>query len=134
MRFIILVAALLMLPSCALIEAYNMSKFDNHEYGLITKIRTNVIDMKEHCDEYIVVTGKLVTIVIDSRELQNYTENIPSNSEAHKMSSELVVLSKSMADYYLRNNNVSEAFCKAKAGQLEKSTTQIQKVLGNKPR
>jgi hypothetical protein len=133
MKKIILVAAVLALQGCALINAYNMAKFDSNEYQLAVKVRTQSEELQSQCKDQSYVKGAIVGIYFTTKELQNYTQYIPNNPEAFKMSTDLVALTRSTLEMY-QQPIVSEVFCKAKLTQISIAANDIQKVIGKKPR
>lgn len=130
----LILLAMVALQGCALIDAYNMAKFDNNEYGLVANIRTQTENLQQRCKDTPYIKSTLVGIYVSTKELQNYTEHLPNNKEAFKLSSDLVALTKSTVDFYSDKDTVSEVFCKAKLQQITTSANTIQKVIGNKPR
>ena len=122
------------MPGCALIDAYFMAGYDNNEYGLVNKIRTYSELAVEDCSNYDRTkfnTGKIYAYAV---ELKNFTQYIPDNEDANKLGNNLVDLTKQLKEHYAKNTTVSEAFCKLKLQQINRTTEVAQKVIGRKPR
>jgi hypothetical protein len=137
MKKLICVAVFLLLSGCAsiqnLYEAYTMAKFDVNEYQYITRIRTHAQlgsplcgspDVKEHV-KYIFVVAQ---------EYKNYAELIPNNENSFKLATTLTQITDDFAKKYQNNETPSIVYCKAKFMAIERSSENIQKVIGAKPR
>ena len=122
------------LPGCALWDAYFMANYDNIEYGLTNKVRSlselAIDDYKDHQISKENFEGIYFTTI----ELRNFTQYIPNNVDANKLASNLVELSKQGREMYAKSNSVSEAFCRIKLQQINRSAEMAQKVIGSKPR
>jgi hypothetical protein len=133
MRKLLLVALLVILPGCVLINAYNMARFDNNEYMLINTVRTQANLGAAKCG-----TPEVVSVVdniwFKTIELRNYSESIPNNKEAIKMTQELSEIVKGLSVRYHGTEAVSLTYCTTKFSNIEKNATIIQNVIGAKPR
>lgn len=115
-------------------DAFFMAKYDNIEYALTNKIRTLSELAVEDCKDQNKSRDNFEGLYFIAVELRNFTQYIPDNPDANKLSSNLVELSKQGRDLYLKNSNVSESFCKLKLQQINRSAEVAQKVIGKKPR
>lgn len=129
----IIIALVFLLPGCALLDSYNMAKFDNNEYYLINRIRTSALLGKEECGSPIV--KKYVNVIwIKSNEFNSYSESIPNNEETVVMSTALLEITKGLYDKYKKEVTVNKVYCKSKFDLIYKNATTIQNVVGGKPR
>lgn len=133
MKRLILVLALSLLSSCALVDAYRMARFDNNEYMLINTVRTQANLGARKCGTPEVV-AEVDAIWFKTVELRNYSESIPHNQETVTMTQELSEIVKGLSDRYHDTEPVSLNYCTLKFGNIEKSATIIQNVVGDKPR
>lgn len=133
MKKILLISLFLMLSGCVLIDAYRMARFDNIEYMLINTVRTQANLGAAKCG-----TPEVVTVVdniwFKTVELRNYSESIPNNKEAVKMTQELSEIVKGLSVRYHGTESVSLTYCTTKFSNIEKNATIIQNVIGAKPR
>jgi hypothetical protein len=122
-----------LLPGCALLDAYFMAKYDTNEYNLMTEIRTIAETQQSACENS---QGKIVfdMLVFKSTQAANFTQYIPDNEDAHKLSNNVLELAKQGQSAYEKSDNVSPAFCKLKLKQIQRTAETSQKVLGSKPR
>lgn len=133
MKRILLISLLTLLSSCALIDAYRMAKFDNNEYMLVNKVRTQAGIAVDLC-ESTKIKQSVDKVYVSSIELKNYSASIPENQETVKMTAELAEIAKGLSDRYENNDEVSPAYCKIKFKSIESNASTIQKVIGAKPR
>lgn len=133
MKKLILISLLLLLSSCAIVDAYRMARFDNNEYMLINTVRTqaNLGAAKCGTPEVIQVVDNIWYKTV---ELRNYAESIPNNQETIKMSQELAEIVKGLSVRYHSEKEVSLNYCTIKFGTIEKNAVTIQNVVGAKPR
>jgi hypothetical protein len=122
------------LSGCALIDAYFMAGYDNQEYAIITNIRTNAELNAGFCADQVKSKATFEYLHFKSVEFKNFTQYIPDNQDAHKLSDQMVELSKQGKEMYDKNDNVSAGFCKLKLQQINRTAETIQKVIGSKPR
>lgn len=132
----LLLSALLVtsLSGCALIDAYFMAGYDNQEYAIITNIRTNAELNAGLCTDQVKSKATFEYLHFKSVEFKNFTQYIPDNKDAHKLSDQMVELSKQGKEMYDKNDTVSAGFCKLKLQQINRTAETIQKVIGSKPR
>jgi hypothetical protein len=120
----------LSLSGCALFDAYFMAGYDNQEYVLINKIRTQAQVAVKHCDNPQSIKSEVQQIVNTAIEFKNFTQYIPRNPEAYKMAGQMVELTEQIKF----DEKTSPVFCKMKIQQVERNAEKIQQVLGSKPR
>jgi hypothetical protein len=124
MKKILAILITINLSGCALWDIYNMSHFDNNEYGLVNKVRT--IAQSKTCDETTIKNLYFTTL-----ELKNYSQYVNGNNDLSiKMNEDLMKLVTELND---REQPIPSFFCKAKLNIIEKSAERIQQVTGNKP-
>lgn len=133
MRKITLITLVLVLNGCALIDAYRMSRFDNNEYMLVNRVRTQASIAVDLC-ESPKIKQSVDKVYASSLELKNYSASIPENQETIKMTAELVEIAKGLNERYDNSDDVSPAYCKVKFKSIENNASTIQKVIGAKPR
>ena len=133
MKKLLLIGLVALLPSCALYDAYFMAKYDNNEYMLINRIRTQANLGAAKCGKPEVVS-EVDGIWRTTVELKNYSQSIPHNEEATKMSSELAEIVKGLSDRYKGTEPVSMLYCTTKFSSIERNAVTIQNVIGKKPR
>ena len=133
MKKLLVILAVYGLSGCALLDAWNMARFDNNEYMLINKIRTEANLGAAKCGKPEVV-AEVDAIWRTAVEFRNYTQSIPNNAEATKMGSELAEVIKGLSDRYHGTEPVSMFYCTSKFSSIERNAVTIQNVIGNKPR
>jgi hypothetical protein len=133
MKKLLVILAVWSLSGCALIDAYMMARFDNNEYMLINRVRTQANLGAAKCGKPEVVE-EVDSIWRTTVELKNYTQSIPRNEEATKMSAELAEIVKGLSDRYKGAEPVSMMYCTAKFSSIERNAVTIQNVIGKKPR
>jgi hypothetical protein len=133
MKKLLVILAVWSLSGCALIDAYMMARFDNNEYMLINRVRTQANLGAAKCGKPEVV-AEVDSIWRTTVELKNYTQSIPHNEEATKMSAELAEIVKGLSDRYKGTEPVSMLYCTTKFSSIERNAVTIQNVIGKKPR
>lgn len=133
MKKLIVSLSIVFLSGCAILDAYNMAKFDNNEYYLINQVRTSAELGKEQCGQpdakkYVSKTW------VKSNEFYNYSSSIPNNKETVTMSGALVEIVKGLNDKYKNDQEASKTFCEVKYDLILKNALTIQNVVGGKPR
>ena len=134
LKLLIASSIVVLLPGCALWDAYFMANYDNIEYALTNKVRTVSEIAIEDCKDQNKSKDNFEGLYFISVELRNFTQYIPDNVDANKLANNLVELSKQGKEMYAKNTGVSEAFCKLKLQQINRSAEVAQKVIGKKPR
>jgi hypothetical protein len=133
-RLKILLLISLLLPGCALLDAYNMAEYDNNEYYLVNKIRTESEVNINTCSNQKVSSIVFNELYEISTELKNFAQYIPDNEDTFKLASGLVELTKQGKETYDNNDAVSVSFCKLKLKSINRAAEKAQEVIGNKPR
>ena len=133
MKKLTLVALVLILNGCALIDAYRMARFDNNEYMLVNRIQTQAHLGATKCGTPV-AANIADEVWFKTVELKLYSAGIPHNQETVKMTAELNEIAKGLSDRYHSEDEVSPAYCKIKFGNIEKNAVTIQTVIGAKPR
>lgn len=137
LKLLIVSSTLITLTGCSTLtnmwDAYWMAGYDTNEYALITKIRTHAELSNEICTDQEKAKNAFEYIHYKSVEFKNYTQYIPDNQDANKLSEQIVELSKQGKEQYSKGE-VSTGFCKLKLQQINRTSEQIQKVIGSKPR
>ncbi len=129
-------AALLLssaLSGCAVWDAYFMAKFDVNEYQYITRIRTHSQIGAPKCGTPE-VTEHVRYIYTVAQEYKNYAEMIPRNENSFQLASTLTQITDEFYKRYQGDKPPSAVYCKAKFAAIERSSENIQKVIGAKPR
>jgi len=129
MKKLVLIA-LMVLPGCALIEAYNL-KYDVMEYNQITEIRTSAHLAKNKCSDPIEAAGPAILIGTKTLNFANYTQyrsDKPTAAAAVKLNE----IAQGLVEKF-ENIPVSPMFCKIKFEEIEKSAEVMQKTIGAKP-
>jgi hypothetical protein len=134
MKKLLLLIAVLSLNGCALFDAYNMATYDTTEYALVNKIRTQSELSINECKNSMKSQINFIDMHYASIELRNFSQYLPNNNDAYKLSGNLVDLTKQGVEAYDKGSTVSEIFCKFKLQQINRSAETAQKAIGNKPR
>ena len=134
MKKLLLLVAVLSLNGCALFDAYNMATYDSAEYALVNKIRTQSELSINECKNSMKSQINFIDMHYASIELRNFSQYLPNNNDAYKLSGNLVDLTKQGVEAYDKGSTVSEIFCKFKLQQINRSAETAQKAIGNKPR
>ena len=111
-----------------------MATYDTTEYALVNKIRTHSELAVYDCRNSMKSQINFIELHYASLELRNFSQYLPNNIDAYKLSGNLVDLTKQGAEAYDKSSNVSEIFCKHKLQQINRSAETAQKAIGNKPR
>jgi hypothetical protein len=123
----------LTLPGCAWYDAYTMAKFDVNEYQYITRIRTHAQIGMPKCGTPEVV-DEVRYIYTVAQEYKNYAEMIPHNENSYGLADTLTKITDEFYKRYQGDKPPSAVYCKAKFAAIERSSENIQKVIGAKPR
>ena len=134
MKRFVLILALAGLHGCALYDAYMMAKFDTNEYQYITRIRTHASIGLQSCDRPDAAKAEANYIWVVANEYKNYAEMIPHNENSFELASTLTKITDEFHQRYQGDKPVSVVYCKAKFTAIERSSENIQKVIGAKPR
>lgn len=117
-----------------LYDSYFLAPYDNLEYALVNKIRTMAYLSESNCLNKGQVQSDLEGMYFISLEVKNYSQYLPDNKDAVKLTSDLSLLVKGAYDHYQKSDKVSEVYCKAKLKQIYSNAETIQKAIGARPR
>ena len=136
-RLLVLLIAVMSMSGCATLQDtfdyFDMARFDNNEYLLAVKVRTqaNLGARKCGTPEVNAEVSKLWGTTL---ELKNYAESIPNNEETVIMTSELLEIVRGLDNRYnIDKKTVSMKYCTIKFTNIEKNATIITNVIGRKP-
>jgi hypothetical protein len=133
----LIIAMALMLSGCTTVkntwDAYFMAKFDVNEYQYITRIRTHAQLGIPKCGTPEVVEH-VKYIYVAANEYKNYSEMIPKNEDSHRLATTLTDITDDFYKRYQGDKAPSTVYCKAKFAAIERSSENIQRVIGAKPR
>lgn len=131
-------SSVVLLSGCStltnLYDAYFMAGYDTNEYSLITNIRTTSELSIVYCDDQEKSKAIFDNLYFKSVEFKNFTQYIPDNENANKLSADLVKLTEQGKELYNKGSDVSAGFCKLKLNQINRSAEKIQQVIGSKTR
>lgn len=119
----------MLLSGCVVYDAFFMAKYDTNEYGLITKIKT--LSETTECGNKSSVLESAKYMWIYSVELKNFTQYIPRNEKAFEMSTKLTDITKGLHN---KNGDMSMVYCEEKLKVITRTSEDIQRALGSKPR
>lgn len=138
MKKTIVVASIILLTGCStaqkLYDSYFLAPYDNVEYALVNKIRTIAELADKNCSNKQLVQADFEGMYFISVEAKNFSQHIPDNKDATKLTADLSALTKGALDHYQKNEKVSEVYCKAKLKQISSNAETIQKAIGARPR
>ena len=130
----LLIALVVLLSGCSVMDAYLMSHYDTNEYALANDIRSKSFLSESDCNDRDKIVADVKSIYETSYRLEGFSEFTPRNEKATEPTKKLLELSKQLKDYYDTHEKVSEPFCKLKLQQVNKSAEEVQSVLARKPR
>jgi len=120
----LLVFLVILLSGCSSIQsALFVAHYDNNEYGLVNKVRTDALLKK--CDK-----DGVQVMYEDSLQLKNYSQYLPYNDVTIKMNNDLFTL----VDELHQKDTFSLAYCALKLNTISKSAERIQQAIGGEPR
>lgn len=139
MKKIILIPVVFLLTGCApffykIYDSYMLAPYDNIEYGLVTKVRTQAEITEGICTTKDLVENNLDEMYFVAKELKNFSQYIPDNKDSIKLTKDLFELVNSTRNHYLNNKDISAVYCKAKMKQIYSNAETIQKAIGARPR
>jgi len=133
-NILISLALLASLTGCAVIDYFDMARFDNNEYLLAVQVRTQANLGARKCGTPE-VNQEVSKLWSQTLALKNYAESIPYNEETITMTSELLEIVRGLDKRYNIDMKVaSMTYCVNKFGNIEKNATIITNVIGDKPR
>ena len=133
-KLILLLAVVSTLSGCALYDAYFMAKYDSNEYQYLANIRTSAEIGQQYCKDQEASKATAYHIYYKSAELKNYSQFLPSNADAIKMTTNLFKETAGLYDRYNIGAPVSLAYCTNKLKLIERSAKEIQESTGARPR
>lgn len=128
-KLVLSIILTLSLSGCVVFDAMTMSKFDNNEYGLITRIKT--IAETAECGNKDSIAESAKKMWVYSVEFKNYTQYIPQNEKTFEMASKLSEITMGLHN---KHGEMSSIYCEEKLKIITRTTEDIQKALGSKPR
>mgnify|MGYP003348116927 CR=1 FL=1 len=134
MKNLLLIMGLGILPGCAIIDAYLMTKYDPNEYRLISEIRTDAMIAKKDCKDPQKSTYNAVSLANKTQLFEVYSENVPRNDNVIAASKDLNSIAQGLAARYNPFNAPSETFCKIKFESIENNASKMQQTIGARPR
>ncbi len=139
MKKLLLIPVVFLLSGCAplmykLYDSYMLAPYDNVEYSLVNKVRTQAAVTEAVCSTKTTVETNLEEMYFVSRELKNFSQHIPDNKDSIKLTKDLYELVNNTRNHYLNNKEVSAVYCKAKFKQIYSNAETIQKAIGARPR
>jgi hypothetical protein len=134
MKKLFLIAVVVLLQGCAIVDAYLMTGYDSNEYRIITEIRADAQGYKAECANPLTSSANAVAIADKTRLFTMYSQYVPRNTNVQKASSELNAIAQGLSEQYKKTSTVSPLFCKIKFEAIEHSAETMQKVIGAKPR
>jgi hypothetical protein len=133
-KLLIIIGLSILLPGCALVDAYLMTKYDPNEYKLISEIRTDAMLAKKDCKDAQKSTYNAVAIANKTQLFEIYSENVPRNTNVIIAGKELNEIAQTLALRYNPFNAPSETYCKLKFESIEHNATTMQHTIGARPR
>jgi hypothetical protein len=109
-----------LLSGCSI---FFVAHYDNNEYGLVNKVRTDA-ELKNCTKEGVQVLYQ------DALELKNYSQHLPYNDVSVNMADGLFKL----VDELHQKDTINPTYCGLKLNSISKSAEEIQKVIGGEPR
>jgi hypothetical protein len=120
----LILSVVILLSGCSSIQsALFVAHYDNNEYGLVNKVRTDAL-LKNCNKEGIQVMYE------DALQLKNYSQYLPHNDVTIKMNNDLFTL----VDELHQKDTFSLAYCALKLNTISKSAEKIQQAIGGEPR
>jgi hypothetical protein len=137
-HLLILLVAVMSLSGCSTLtdawDYYDMARFDNNEYMLANKVRTQANLGARKCGTPE-VNQEVSRLWETTLELKNYAESIPKNDETVTMTTELLEIVRGLDKRYnIDQKETSMTYCTRKFGNIEKNATIITNVIGKKPK
>ena len=134
MKKLIALLAVSMLSSCAVYDAYMMTKYDSNEYKLAVEIRTDAHLAKTECDNPLASKINAQAIADKTQLFEFYSEHIPRNDNGASASRNLNEIAQGLLKRYNSGDKVSPTFCRLKFEGIEIGAVTVQSVLAKRPR
>ena len=126
-------AIALALSGCSTLMSYNVATFDGGEYDQITNIRVDAMLDQFMCSDPVQMKALVKDLNKEGIKLVIYSQGIPNNADTVKLESDLNHIIGELNQRYGTDGPISPAYCKDKLQIIERSATDIQKVIGYKP-
>ena len=123
----ILLAA--MLTGCALWP----SAFDSAEHARMVNIHVAAID-DSVCNSRERAVPVAQQMFADARWAWHYGQSLVDNEKMTRMSFELMMITKELAERYAKSDTVSTYYCKNKFENIRRATDTVIKVSARRPR
>lgn len=133
MKRLLFLPLVTLLSSCALIDAYLMTKWDPNEYKAITDIRAEAQLYKTQCANELISITNANKLAFSTRAFVLYSEQVPRNDNVKNASVALDKIAQGLANQY-NTSKVSTLFCKLKFENVENNAATMQKIIGARPR
>jgi hypothetical protein len=135
MKTLVACVLVVLLPGCALYDAYMQTGFDNNEYLLITQIRVDAHTYRPQCANHLLAAANAQAMAAKTELFERYSERIPRNDQGRRASRSLNQIAQGLASSYIdANQQPSAVFCRLKYTSIENSAVVIQTVVGDRPR
>ena len=118
-----------MLTGCALWP----SAFDSQEHARIVNIHVAAID-DSVCNSRERAAPVAQQMFADARWAWHYGQSLVDNEKMTRMSFELMMITKELAERYAKSDTVSTYYCKNKFENIRRATDTVIKVSARRPR
>lgn len=133
-KLLSIIGLAIILPGCALVDAYLMTKYDPNEYKLISEIRTDAMLAKKDCKDSQKSAYNAVGLANKTQLFEIYSQHVPRNDNVITASKDLNSIAQGLAVRYNPFNAPSETFCKIKFESIENNAMTMQHIIGARPR
>jgi hypothetical protein len=130
----LIVGLSVLLPGCALVDAYLMTKYDPNEYKLITEIRADAQLAKKTCDDGTISKMNAIIVANKAHLFELYSQEVPRNQNVINASKDLNEIAQGLETRYNQPTPVSAAYCKLKFESIEHNAGTMQHIIGARPR
>lgn len=138
MKKLLLIPIFISLTACAqltkLYDSYMLAPYDNVEYSLVTRLRTQAELTMDKCNTKEEVLKDLKAMNQLSRELKNFSQYVPDNKDTIAITTSLYKMVNGTLDHYQKNEIINNTYCTLKLKQIISSAETAQKVIGSRPR
>ena len=133
MKTLVACCAVVVLPACAVWDAYFMAPYDANEYLLITEIRVDAGQYQAQCANPVLATVNATAMARKTNLYEKYSEQIPRNENGYKSAQALNEIARGLDTAYV-NGAVSPTFCRLKYNSIKQSAELIQRTTAGRPR
>ena len=134
MKKILLVLVFALMSGCALVDAYNMAKWDPVEYDKITTIRAHATQYANSCDDVNSSKIHADSIAFETQEFLMYSEHVRHNTDGYTAAKALDEIAQGVKNMYDKEARVSTMFCKLKFTGIANAANLMQHTIGGRPR